>query len=117
MKLTFLGAADTVTGSRHLLTLGEQRLLLDAGLFQGYKTLRERNWAALGAPATQLDAVLLSHAHLDHCGYLPALRRQGFKGPIYATSATRDLCDVLLRDSAHLQEEDARRANRGGELT
>ncbi|MFG6431053.1 MBL fold metallo-hydrolase RNA specificity domain-containing protein [Pelomonas parva] len=112
MKLTFLGAADTVTGSRHLLTLGEQRLLLDAGLFQGYKQLRERNWAALGAPAMQLDAVLLSHAHLDHCGYLPALRRQGFKGPIYTTSATRDLCDVLLRDSAHLQEEDARRANR-----
>lgn len=112
MKLTFLGAADTVTGSRHLLTLGEQRLLLDAGLFQGYKALRERNWMALGAPATQLDAVLLSHAHLDHCGYLPALRRQGFKGPIYATSATRDLCEVLLKDSAHLQEEDARRANR-----
>jgi metallo-beta-lactamase family protein len=114
MKLTFLGAADTVTGSRHLLTLGEQRLLLDAGLFQGYKTLRERNWMALGSPATQLDAVLLSHAHLDHCGYLPALHRQGFKGPIYATSATRDLCDVLLCDSAHLQEEDARRANRDG---
>jgi len=112
MKITFLGAADTVTGSRHLLTLGEQRLLLDAGLFQGYKTLRERNWAPLGAPALQLDAVLLSHAHLDHCGYLPALRRQGFRGPIYTTSATRDLCEVLLRDSAHLQEEDARRANR-----
>ncbi|HEY0953700.1 MAG TPA: MBL fold metallo-hydrolase [Roseateles sp.] len=114
MKLTFLGAADTVTGSRHLLQLGDQRLLLDAGLFQGYKALRERNWMALGAPAMQLDAVLLSHAHLDHCGYLPALRRQGFKGPIYATSATRDLCDVLLRDSAHLQEEDARRANKEG---
>ncbi|MFN3304044.1 MAG: MBL fold metallo-hydrolase RNA specificity domain-containing protein [Roseateles sp.] len=112
MKLTFLGAADTVTGSRHLLQLGEQRLLLDAGLFQGYKALRERNWMPLGAPAQQLDAVLLSHAHLDHCGYLPALRRQGFKGPIYATSATRDLCEVLLKDSAHLQEEDARRANR-----
>ncbi|MEE9478174.1 MAG: MBL fold metallo-hydrolase [Roseateles sp.] len=112
MKLTFLGAADTVTGSRHLLTLGDQRLLLDAGLFQGFKALRERNWMPLGAPASTLDAVLLSHAHLDHCGYLPALRRQGFQGPIYATAATRDLCDVLLRDSAHLQEEDARRANR-----
>ena len=139
MQLTFLGAADTVTGSRHLLTLEHQRLLLDAGLFQGFKALRERNWgpllaptlagtqaaprggaAGLGsgpaahddAPAQQLDAVLLSHAHLDHCGYLPALRRQGFRGPIYATAATRDLCDVLLRDSAHLQEEDARRANR-----
>ncbi|MCE4536607.1 MBL fold metallo-hydrolase [Pelomonas sp. P7] len=114
MKITFLGAADTVTGSRHLLTLGDQRLLLDAGLFQGFKTLRERNWMPLGAPASELDAVLLSHAHLDHCGYLPALRRQGFKGPIYATTATRDLCDVLLRDSAHLQEEDAKRANREG---
>jgi metallo-beta-lactamase family protein len=112
MKLTFLGAADTVTGSRHLLSFSEQRLLLDAGLFQGYKQLRERNWMPLGQPAMQLDAVLLSHAHLDHSGYLPALRRQGFKGPIYATTATRDLCDVLLRDSAHLQEEDARRANR-----
>ncbi|TNY08245.1 MBL fold metallo-hydrolase, partial [Escherichia coli] len=76
------------------------------------KALRERNWMPLGAPASTLDAVLLSHAHLDHCGYLPALRRQGFQGPIYATAATRDLCDVLLRDSAHLQEEDARRANR-----
>lgn len=114
MKLTFLGAADTVTGSRHLLQLGDQRLLLDAGLFQGFKALRERNWMPLGGPAQQLDAVLLSHAHLDHCGYLPALRRQGFKGPIYATSATRDLCDVLLKDSAHLQEEDARRANKEG---
>lgn len=114
MKINFLGAADTVTGSRHLLTLGEQRLLLDCGLFQGYKALRERNWLAPGFAPTQLDAVLLSHAHLDHCGYLPALHRQGFKGPIYASSATRDLCEVLLADSAHLQEEDARRANREG---
>lgn len=114
MKLTFLGAADTVTGSRHLLTLGDQRLLLDAGLFQGFKTLRERNWMPLGQNPAELDAVLLSHAHLDHCGYLPALRRQGFKGPIYATSATRDLCEVMLRDSAHLQEEDAKRANKEG---
>jgi metallo-beta-lactamase family protein len=114
MKITFLGAADTVTGSRHLLTLGEQRLLLDAGLFQGFKALRERNWMPLGVPVSDIDAVLLSHAHLDHCGYLPALRRQGFKGSIHATAATRDLCDVLLRDSARLQEEDARRANREG---
>ena len=77
MKISFLGAADTVTGSRHLLTLEHQRLLLDAGLFQGFKALRERNWSPLGAPAHQLDAVLLSHAHLDHCGYLPALVRHG----------------------------------------
>jgi len=114
MKISFLGAADAVTGSRHLLDTGEQRLLLDCGLFQGYKALRERNWAGLAVAARSLDAVLLSHAHLDHCGYLPALSAQGFRGPIYATQATRDLCEVLLLDSAHLQEEDARRANRTG---
>jgi metallo-beta-lactamase family protein len=112
MKLSFLGAADCVTGSRHLLDLGEQRLLLDCGLFQGFKQLRERNWAGLGVAATSIDAVLLSHAHLDHSGYIPALRSQGFKGQVYSTGATRDLCEVLLLDSAHLQEEDARRANR-----
>ncbi len=114
MKISFLGAADTVTGSRHLLQLGEQKLLIDCGLFQGYKALRERNWMPLGVPAGELGAVLLSHAHLDHCGYLPALQRQGFKGPIYASPATRDLAAVLLADSAKLQEEDARRANRDG---
>ena len=112
MKLSFLGAADSVTGSKHLVQFGEQRLLLDCGMFQGFKQLRERNWMPLGAPAMQLDAVLLSHAHLDHSGYLPALKRQGFKGPIFGTAATRDLCEVLLTDGAHLQEEDARRANR-----
>ncbi|WP_416234770.1 MBL fold metallo-hydrolase RNA specificity domain-containing protein [Paucibacter sp. PLA-PC-4] len=112
MKLTFLGAADAVTGSRHLLDIGEQRLLLDCGLFQGYKTLRERNWAGFGVAPYSIDAVLLSHAHLDHSGYLPALVRQGFKGQIFSTGATRDLCEVLLLDSAKLQEEDARRANR-----
>lgn len=114
MKLSFLGAADCVTGSRHLLDTGEHRLLLDCGMFQGYKALRERNWATFGAAPHTLDAVLLSHAHLDHSGYIPALVRQGFKGPIYASAATRDLCEVLLKDSAHLQEEDARRANRYG---
>ncbi|QPF74401.1 MBL fold metallo-hydrolase [Roseateles sp. DAIF2] len=112
MKLTFLGAADAVTGSRHLLDTGRQRLLLDCGLFQGYKALRERNWAPLGVPANSLDAVLLSHAHLDHSGYLPALLRQGYQGQIFSTGATRDLCEVLLLDAAKLQEEDARRANR-----
>lgn len=114
MKLSFLGAADCVTGSRHLLDTGEHRLLLDCGMFQGYKALRERNWAAFGAAPHTIDALLLSHAHLDHSGYIPALIRQGFKGPIYASAATRDLCEVLLKDSAHLQEEDARRANRYG---
>ena len=114
MEITFLGAADTVTGSRHLLDLDKQRLLLDCGLFQGYKALRERNWTGLGVAAASVDAVLLSHAHLDHSGYIPALRRQGFKGQIFSTAATRSLCEVLLLDSAHLQEEDARRANRQG---
>lgn len=114
MKLSFLGAADCVTGSRHLLELDQQRLLLDCGLFQGFKTLRERNWAPLGVAPASIDAVLLSHAHLDHSGYIPALRRQGFRGQVFSTPATRDLCEVLLLDSAHLQEEDARQANRHG---
>ncbi len=114
MKLHFLGAANTVTGSRHLVDTGGARVLLDCGMFQGFKTLRERNWAPLPVPPASIDAVVLSHAHLDHCGWLPVLVRQGFKGPVYATPATRDLAEVLLLDSAHLQEEDARRANRGG---
>jgi metallo-beta-lactamase family protein len=114
MQISFLGAADTVTGSRHLINTGGARVLLDCGLFQGFKTLRERNWAPLAVPPASIDAVVLSHAHLDHSGWLPALVRQGFKGPIYACAATCDLAEVLLLDSAHLQEEDARRANRGG---
>lgn len=114
MKIRFLGAADTVTGSRHLVDLGGQRLLLDCGLFQGFKTWRERNWQPLPVPAGSIDAVLLSHAHLDHSGYLPVLVKQGFRGPVYCSAPTRDLAEVLLLDSAHLQEEDARRANRRG---
>ncbi len=114
MKLNFLGAANTVTGSRHLVEAQGVRVLLDCGLFQGYKTLRERNWAPLAVAPSTIDAVVLSHAHLDHSGWLPLLVKQGFKGPVYASPATRDLAEVLLLDSAHLQEEDARRANRGG---
>ena len=114
MQIQFLGAADTVTGSRHLVTMGEQRILLDCGLFQGYKVLRERNWAPLGVPPHEIDAVVLSHAHLDHSGWLPGLVKSGFRGPIYTSPASRDLTEVLLLDSAHLQEEDARRANRRG---
>ena len=114
MKISFLGAADTVTGSRHLVEMGGKRLLIDCGLFQGYKVLRERNWAPMGVAPVSLDAVLLSHAHLDHSGYIPAMVRQGFKGQIFSSPATRALCEVLLADSAHLQEEDARRANRSG---
>ncbi len=114
MQIQFLGAADAVTGSRHLVTLGDQRILLDCGLFQGFKVLRERNWAPLGVAPHTIDAVVLSHAHLDHSGWLPGLVKAGFRGPIYASPATCDLAAVLLLDSAHLQEEDARRANRQG---
>lgn len=114
MKLHFLGGADSVTGSKHWVEMAGTQLLLDCGLFQGFKVLRERNWQRLPIDLKALDAVVLSHAHLDHSGWLPVLVRQGFHGPVIATPATRDLADVLLRDSAKLQEDDARRANRGG---
>jgi len=113
-SLTFLGAAGTVTGSKHLLDLGGRRVLVDCGLFQGLKELRDRNWAALPIDAARIDAVVLTHAHLDHCGYLPRLVAQGFKGRIFCTPGTRELCTLVLPDSAHLQEEDARDANRHG---
>src|SRR5262245_49470883 len=112
MRIEFLGAADTVTGSKHLIEAGGSRVLLDCGLFQGFKLFRERNWAPLPVDPRSIDAVVLSHAHLDHSGWLPVLVRSGFKGPVIATAATRALCNVLLLDAAHLQEEDARRANR-----
>jgi metallo-beta-lactamase family protein len=112
--LQFLGAAGTVTGSMHLLETGGRRILLDAGLFQGLKPLRLRNWAGRLAEPRRVDAVVLSHAHLDHSGYLPLLVRQGFRGPIHCTPATADLLGVMLRDSAHLLEEEAERANRYG---
>lgn len=114
MHIHFLGAADTVTGSRHLVEMGEQRILLDCGLYQGFKVLRERNWAPFPADVKAIGAVVLSHGHLDHCGYLPALVKQGFKGPIYMSAGTRDLAELILLDSAKLQEEDARRANKYG---
>jgi len=113
MKITFLGGADGVTGSRHLVDTGSERILLDCGLFQGWKLHRERNWTFPDALA-DLDAVVLSHAHLDHSGWLPVLVRHGWRGRVYAHPATIDLAGVLLLDSAHLQEEDARRANRYG---
>ena len=113
MKVHFLGAADGVTGSRHLVDTGEHRILLDCGMFQGWKLHRERNWV-MPQELREVDAVVLSHAHLDHSGWLPALVRYGFRGRIHASPATCDLARVLLLDSAHLQEEDARRANRYG---
>jgi metallo-beta-lactamase family protein len=111
-SLQFLGAAGTVTGSKHLVTAGGRRVLLDCGLFQGLKALRLRNWAPPPVDPQALDAVVLSHAHIDHSGYLPLLARHGYRGPVYCTPATRDLLEVMLLDAAHLQEEDAERANR-----
>src|SRR5262245_55911515 len=113
-SLTFLGAAGTVTGSKHLLEIGERRILVDCGLFQGLKELRLRNWSAFPIDPARIDAVVLTHAHLDHCGQLPRLVAQGFRGRIFCTPGTRDLCTLVLPDSAHLQEEDARFANRHG---
>jgi metallo-beta-lactamase family protein len=110
--ITFLGAAGTVTGSKHLLTFGDRRVLLDCGLFQGLRQLRARNWQPLPEPARNLDAVVLSHAHLDHSGYLPLLARTGFEGPVYCTAGTADLLSLLLPDSAKIQEQDAERATR-----
>jgi len=114
MRVTFLGAAGCVTGSRFLVESAGTRVLVDCGLFQGYKVLRERNWRGLPFDPASLDAVLLTHAHVDHSGYLPALVRDGFRGRIRATAATRDLCEILLPDSARIQEEDARHANEHG---
>jgi metallo-beta-lactamase family protein len=113
-SLTFLGAAGTVTGSKHLLDTGTHRVLVDCGLFQGLKELRERNWQPLPIQPGSIDAVILTHAHLDHCGYLPRLVAQGFKGRVFCTAGTRDLCSLVLPDSAHIQEEDAHDANRHG---
>ena len=112
--IQFLGAAGTVTGSKHLVNTAAPgdgksgfQALLDCGLFQGQKEWRERNWQDTPIPAREIDAVILTHAHLDHSGWIPRLMREGFAGPIYATPATLDLCRILLPDSGHLQEEDA----------
>jgi metallo-beta-lactamase family protein len=114
MTLSFLGAAGTVTGSRHLLTAGTRRFLVDCGLFQGLKNLRLRNREPSPFDPASLDAVLLTHAHLDHTGLLPVLVKRGYQGPIYCTEPTERLARILLADSGHLQEEDARYANKKG---
>ncbi len=111
-SLTFHGAAGTVTGSRYSLKTNNNHVLIDCGLFQGLKELRLRNWQAFPEPADSFNAIFLTHAHIDHSGYLPALVRQGFKGPIFCTAATFDLCQVLLLDAAKIQEEDANYHNR-----
>lgn len=106
-RLRFLGATGTVTGSRYLVDAGGARILVDCGLFQGYKVLRERNRKPFPVDPAGIDAVLLTHAHLDHSGFLPRLLLEGFRGPVYCTAATRDLCALLLPDSGRLQEEEA----------
>src|SRR5947209_93822 len=110
----FLGAAETVTGSQHLVRANGRQVLLDCGLFQGLKELRLRNWREPPFDARKLDAVVLSHAHIDHCGGLPLLAKHGFRGPLHCSAATADLLPIMLRDAAHLQEEDAEAANRYG---
>ncbi|MFT5718607.1 MAG: metallo-beta-lactamase family protein [Oleiphilaceae bacterium] len=112
MKIKFLGGAGTVTGSKYLLTIDDKKILVDCGLYQGVKNLRTKNWQKFPVDPSTIDAILLTHAHIDHSGYIPALMKGGFKGPIFSTSATLDLCSVLLPDSGYLQEEDARYANR-----
>lgn len=114
MDLQFLGATGTVTGSKYLLRSGASSLLVDCGLFQGFKQLRLRNWARPPFNPSELGAVALTHAHLDHTGYLPLLVKLGFRGPVYCTGATFDLCRLLLPDSGRLQEEEAENANRHG---
>lgn len=113
-NLSFLGAAGTVTGSRYLLEVNDRRYLIDCGLFQGGRSEKALNWEAFPIPPDRIDAILLTHAHIDHVGYLPRLVRQGFQGPIYATESTSALLDIVLPDSAHLQEQDAAYANKKG---
>ena len=113
-SLTFLGAAGTVTGSKYLLEAADRRVLVDCGLFQGLKDLRERNWQPLPVPASTIHAVVLTHAHLDHTGFLPRLCAEGFRGRVFCTPGTADLCKIVLPDAGRIEEEDAREANRHG---
>ena len=112
MRVTFLGAVGTVTGSKYLLETDHHRILVDCGLFQGFKQLRLRNWAPLPTDVRTLDAVVLTHAHIDHSGYIPLLVKHGFRGRVYCTPATLDLCGILLPDAGHLEERAAEDANR-----
>jgi metallo-beta-lactamase family protein len=113
-SVLFVGATETVTGSRFVLDAGGVRVLLDCGLYQGSHDLRERNWRPFPVPPRTIDAVVLSHAHIDHTGYLPRLVRDGFDGPVYASAGTRDLCSILLPDAARMMEEEAEYRNRKG---
>jgi metallo-beta-lactamase family protein len=114
LGLSFLGGAGTVTGSKYLVEAGRHRLLVDCGLFQGFKPLRLRNWSEFPIDPRTIGSIVLTHAHLDHTGYLPLLVKHGYSGPIFCTEATAELCGILLPDSGHLQEKDAEYANRHG---
>jgi metallo-beta-lactamase family protein len=113
-SIKFLGAAQTVTGSKYLLDTGTSKVFIDSGLFQGLKELRLRNWQNLPIAASEIAAIILTHAHLDHCGYLPRLVAQGFRGRVFCTAGTLDLCRIVLPDAGRIQEEDAANANRHG---
>jgi metallo-beta-lactamase family protein len=113
-KISFFGAVGTVTGSRHLLETDGLKILIDCGMFQGLKENRLKNWENFPVDPSAIDHIFLTHAHIDHSGYLPRLYQQGFRGKIHSTHATRDLCEIMLKDSAHLQEEDAKWANKRG---
>lgn len=114
MRLTFLGATNTVTGSKFLLSIDNKKILIDCGLFQGLKELRQRNWTKFPIEPHLINTVILTHAHIDHSGYLPVLVKNGFTGKVYCSQATKDLCSVLLPDSGYLQEEEAKFANKHG---
>ena len=114
MRLTFLGATNTVTGSKFLLSIDNKKILIDCGLFQGLKELRQRNWTKFPIEPHLIDSVILTHAHIDHSGYLPLLVKNGFTGNVYCSNATKELCSILLPDSGYLQEEEAKYANKYG---
>ena len=107
VTIKFLGAAQTVTGSKYLLTIGSERILIDCGMFQGMKELRLRNWDSLPLDVSEINHIILTHAHIDHTGYLPRIVKDGFKGKIICTHPTADLLQIMLRDAARLQEEEA----------
>ncbi len=112
MKIKFLGATGTVTGSKYLISTKQSKILVDCGLYQGYKNLRVRNWQKFPFDVSTIDAVVLTHAHLDHSGMIPVLYKYGYQGPIYCTDATYELCKLLLPDSGHIQEEEAKFRNK-----
>jgi metallo-beta-lactamase family protein len=114
IRAKFFGAAGSVTGSRHLLEIDDFKVLVDCGLFQGLKELRLLNWDTFPVDPSEIDAVVLTHAHIDHTGYLPRLVKEGYNGPVYCTEATMELIQIMLLDSAKLQEEEARWAKKKG---